>query len=232
MQTIILAGGKGTRLKPYTISLPKPLVPVGEKPILEIIIRQLKSNGFFKIVLAVGHLSELIQSYFGDGSKYGISIEYSKEEKPLGTAGPLRLIKDLDKDFLVMNSDDLTDFDYKKFFNFHKKNNALVTIASYSKKIKIDLGVLKSNKDNQLTEYIEKPEYDFDVSMGIYAFNKKAIEYIPTDKYYDFPTLIKTLVADNKSVLTYPHSGYWLDIGRPGDYEEANEKIADLGLQE
>ena len=225
MQAIILAGGKGTRLKPYTITLPKSLVPVKDIPILEIIIKQLKKSSFSDITLAVGHLAELIEAYFRNGEKFGIDINYSIENKPLGTAGPLKLIRNLDENFLVMNSDDLTNIDYKDFFEFHKKNNATITIATFNKKVKIDLGVLKLDENNSLKDYIEKPVYDFNVSMGIYAFNKKAIEYIPKNEYFDFPTLIKTLLKNNHKVLCYHHNGYWLDIGRPEDYEKANEEL-------
>lgn len=229
MQAIILAGGKGTRLKPYTITLPKPLVPVGERPVLEIIIDQLKMQGFNKITLAVGHLSELIQAYFGDGKKFGVQIKYSKEEKPLGTAGPIKLIKNLDDNFLVMNSDDLTDFDYREFLDLHIKSEAVITIASYKKQVKVDLGVLVAEND-LLTDYIEKPVYDFSVSMGIYAFKKEALNFIPEDEYFDFPTLIKRLISEGKKVKCIPHSGYWLDIGRPEDYEKANDDIQNLGF--
>jgi len=188
MQAIILAGGKGTRLKPYTITIPKSLVPINETPILEIVIKQLRANGFDNITLAVGHQAELIQAYFQDGSKYDVKIEYSHEEQPLGTAGPLKNIKNLDDHFLVLNSDDLTDLNYETFFEFHKKNEALVSIASYTREIKIDLGVIEET-NSLLTDYIEKPTYNFKVSMGIYAFDKVALDYIPENKYYDFPQL-------------------------------------------
>lgn len=228
MQAIILAGGKGTRLKPYTLDLPKSLVPIKETPILEIVIRQLKNNQFSNITLAVGHLAELIKSHFNNGEKFGVKIKYSAESKPLGTAGPLKLITDLNENFLVMNSDDLTDFNYKNFFEYHKKNKAIVTIGIFNKKVNIDLGVLEVGKKNEIIDYIEKPAYNFNVSMGIYAFNKKAIDYIPKDEYFDFPTLIKKLMKNNQKILSYQHNGYWLDIGRPEDYEKANEDFGKI----
>ncbi len=221
MQAIILAGGKGTRLKPYTITLPKSLVPLGDHPVLEIILKQLKQEGFSKVTLAVGHLSHLIQAYFGDGKRFGISIDYSFEEKPLGTAGPLALLENLDEHFLVMNSDDLTDLAYGTFLERHKKNNAAITIAMFSKKQKIDLGVLEVAEDNRLIKYIEKPVYDFKVSMGIYAFHRNVLNYIPKNKNFDFPDLIRLLLHNQERVICYPHRGYWLDIGRPEDYEKA-----------
>jgi NDP-sugar pyrophosphorylase family protein len=228
MQAVILAGGKGTRLKPYTVTIPKPLVPVGEHPILEVILRQLKQQGFRRVTLAVGYHSELIQAYFLQGEKHGLTIEYSLEDTPLGTAGPLKLIQDLDDHFLVMNSDDLSDFDYASFLDYHKKNEAIVTIGMFSKEQKIDLGIIEADQSNVVKNYIEKPTYDFQVSMGIYAFNKEAVRYIPENKYYDFPDLIRTLLKKGKKVLAYPHPGFWLDIGRPEDYEVANEKFEEI----
>jgi len=228
MQAVILAGGKGTRLKPYTVTIPKPLVPVGEHPILEVILRQLKQQGFERITLAVGYHSELIQAYFLKGEKHGLTIEYSLEDEPLGTAGPLKLIEDLDEHFLVMNSDDLSDFNYASFLDYHKKNKAMITIGMFSKEQKIDLGIIESDRSNVVKNYIEKPAYHFQVSMGIYAFRREAIDYIPQKKYYDFPELIRVLLKNKQKVLAYPHRGFWLDIGRPEDYEVANEKFEEI----
>ncbi len=228
MQAIILAGGKGTRLKPFTITMPKSLVPLGDYPILEIILKQLKREGFNRVTLAVGHLAHLIQAYFGNGERFGIEIDYSFEEKPLGTAGPLGLIKELDEYFLVMNSDDLTDFAYGDFLKHHKENGAAVTIATFNKKQKIDLGVLEIGQNNSLVQYIEKPVYDFNVSMGIYAFRKDVLKHIPENQNFDFPDLIKILLDNQEQVLCYPHPGYWLDIGRPEDYEKANEEFDNI----
>jgi len=230
MQTVILAGGKGTRLAPYTTSIPKPLVPIGNHPILEIILKQLQHFGFYKIELAVGHMASIIEAYFQDGEKYGLNIRYHFEDKPLGTAGPLVLIPNLADNFLVMNSDDLTDLDYRDFFNYHLDNKAAITIAMYTKKQQISLGVLEVDKQNQLTNYIEKPTFNFQVSMGIYAFRKQALEYIPRSSYFDFPDLIKIMLQNGEKVACYQHDGYWLDIGRPEDYEEANNIIKTLNI--
>jgi len=221
LQAIVLAGGKGKRLRPYTTVFPKPLIPIGDYPILEIIVQQLKYYGFNNINLAVGHMKEIIQAFFGNGKKWGVTISYSSENKPLGTAAPIKLIKDLDDNFLVMNGDILTDFDFIKFLKFHKTNNSLCTIAMFSKPVKVDLGVLKVDGENNLLDYIEKPTLNYQVSMGIYAFNKMVLDYIPKDKYFDFPDLIKILLANNESVIGYPYDGYWLDIGRPEDYDKA-----------
>lgn len=225
MQAVILAGGKGTRLKPYTTVFPKPLMPIDNCPILEIVIKQLKYYGFSNIVMAVGHLKELLHAFFNDGKKWNVNISYSVEEKPIGTAAPLKLIKRLQDNFLVMNGDILTNLDYDEFFNYHKNSGSLCTIAMYKKKVKIDLGVLKTNKNNKLYDYIEKPTLDYNVSMGVYAFKKKVLDYIPENEYFDFPNLIKKLLKNNKKVLGYPFSGYWLDIGRPDDYETAIEEF-------
>ncbi len=228
MQAIILAGGRGVRLKPYTTSFPKSLVPVGDYPILEIVIRQLKKNGFDRITLAVGHLASLIQAYFGSGEKWGVEISYSFEDKPLGTAGPLKQIRNLEENFLVLNSDDLTDLNYLDFFNHHVRSGNMVSVSRFIKKIKIDFGVIASGDDHFIHDYIEKPEYTFGVSMGIYAFNRKAVDYIPEHSYFDFPQLIKNLIGDHIPVACYDHDGFWLDIGRPEDYETATAKFDEL----
>ena len=221
MQAIILAGGKGTRLRPYTTVFPKPLMPIGDIPILEVVIRQLKYAGVTNIILAVGHLKELLQAFFGDGRKWGVSITYSMEDAPLGTAAPLKLIQNLNDNFLVMNGDVLSDIDLKYFFTHHIKQNALCTIAMYKKPVNINLGVLKTTDDNLLYDYIEKPTLNYKVSMGVYAFKKEVLNYIPENKYYDFPDLIKSLLKHENKVAGFPFDGQWLDIGRPEDYELA-----------
>jgi NDP-sugar pyrophosphorylase family protein len=228
MQAVILAGGKGTRLKPYTVTFPKSLVPVGDQPILEIVIRQLKKCGITRIILAVGHLAGMIESYFGNGEKWGVSIAYSREAEPLGTAGPLRLIKGLEENFLVMNSDTLTDLDFMEFFNHHVRSGALVSIASYEREHKVDLGIIRTSESDVITEYIEKPVYSYMVSTGIYSFSRETVGHIPGNRYYDFPDLIRKLISLNEKVLAYPHEGYWLDIGRPSDYERACEEFEQL----
>ena len=228
MQAIILAGGKGVRLKPYTTSFPKSLVPLGDYPILEIIIMQLKKCGFDKITLAVGHLASLIQAYFDKGQKWGVEIFYSFEDKPLGTAGPLKQIKNTEENFLVLNSDDLTDLNYLNFYKYHINKKSIVTVSKFIKKTKIDFGVIQADENNVILDYIEKPEYTFGVSMGIYAFNRKALDYIPENTYFDFPKLIKQLIAQNIPVNCYDHNGLWLDIGRPDDYETASEIFDEL----
>jgi NDP-sugar pyrophosphorylase family protein len=223
---VILAGGLGTRLKPYTTVFPKPLMPIGESPILEIIIKQLKAKGFNEITLAVGHLSELIMAFFNNGSKYGLKIEYSKEEKKLGTAGGLGLLKNkLEDDFLVMNGDVLTGLDFSEFLEFHKKTGSIATIALNRRHVDIDFGVVELDENRTLIGYIEKPKIDYLVSMGVYAFNESILEYIPSHEYLDIPDLMKRLLSEGEKVNGFIHDGYWLDIGRPDDYIKANEDI-------
>lgn len=220
MQAVILAGGKGRRLAPYTTVLPKPLMPIGDMPILEVILRQLKSAGITQITMAVGYLAELIMAFFGNGERLGLKISYSLEDKPLGTAGPLALIKDLNDTFIVMNGDILTDLDYRNLIQYHKRRGGIATIAAYKRKVKIDFGVIETNDKNLLIDYIEKPSFDYCVSMGIYVFEPEVLEYIPKNQYLDFPDLVKKMLKSEK-IIIYPFTGYWLDIGRPDDYETA-----------
>jgi len=235
MKAVILAGGKGTRLAPYTIVFPKPLMPIDDHPILEIVIRQLASYGFNDLTIAVGHLAELIETFFKDGKKFGVKIEYSREDKPLGTAAPLSLIKDLPETFLVMNGDVLTTLDYRKLVQYHIKNEGMVTVAMHKKEINIDLGVMEFDNDKVLTRYTEKPTMEYQVSMGIYVFNRDVLRYIPEDRYFDFPDLIQVLLKNGEKVVCYPSNDYWLDIGRSEDYKNANEvfsKLRDQFLKE
>ena len=229
MKAVILAGGKGTRLKPYTTAFPKPLMPVGDKPILEIIVRQLKSQGFDEVIITVGHLAELIMTFFGDGSKFGIKIRYSREDKPLGTAGGLGLIKKaLNETFLMMNGDVLTSLDFSDLVSYHKKNEAIATIALNKREVHIDFGVVELDRGNSIVGYTEKPKIEYLVSMGVYAFKPRVLEYIRPNEYLDFPDLIKKLISDGEIVNGYVYDGYWLDIGRPDDYERANREIEEI----
>jgi NDP-sugar pyrophosphorylase family protein len=220
MQAIILAGGKGTRLKPFTITIPKPLMPIGEVPILEVVLKQLKANGFDRIYLTVNHLAELITAFFGNGEKLGVDIKYSLEKDFLGTAGPLGLLDTLDDDFLVMNGDLLTTISYSDLFQFHKKNGNDVTIATYQKEVKIDLGVLKT-EGVTFIDYIEKPTYHFTVSMGIYVFSKRCVASIERGKRLDMNDFVLRLKNENKKIMCYSGDYIWLDIGRVEDYEKA-----------
>ncbi|MEM8739033.1 MAG: sugar phosphate nucleotidyltransferase [Planctomycetota bacterium] len=228
MHAVILAGGKGRRLEPYTVSFPKPLVPVGDMPILEIVIRQLKAAGFDRVTLAVGHLAELLMAYFGDGSKWGLTIEYSREEKPLGTVGPLKLIDDLPEHFLVMNGDVLTTLRYDALFDQHRRSHADLTIACYRANTKIDLGVIEFDGRMEVTGYREKPVLPYDVSMGVYMFNRSVLETFGLDQYMDLPTIVNQLIRDQGTVKVYLSDHEWLDIGRPTDYAQAQQRFEEL----
>lgn len=222
MKAIVLAGGKGTRLSPYTTILPKPLMPIGDMPILEIILLQMKLAGINQVVLTVGHLSELLHAFFKDGSQFGTNITYSYEQTPLGTAGPIALVEGLKSTFLVTNGDVLTTLNFRNLINFHRKQKAIVTVASHKRQTKIDLGVIQKNGDCRIMGYIEKPVYDFLVSMGIYVFEPAVLSYIKPNEYLDFPDLIKKLILNGERVVSYEFDGYWEDLGRPDDYMRAS----------
>jgi len=229
MKAVILAGGQGTRLKPYTTVFPKPLMPIGDKPILEIIIRQVKSQGLKDIIVTTGHLSELIMSFFGDGNKLGVNIQYSKEDQPLGTAGGLGLIKkELKETFLMVNGDTLTTLNFSDLIKHHKRNGGIATIALKKREVYIDFGVVELDSSSNIKGYIEKPTVDYLVSMGVYVFEPRVLEYIKPGEKLDFPDLIKTLISSGETVKGFVFDGYWLDIGRPEDYEKANEEIQEI----
>jgi len=226
MQAVILAGGKGTRLRPFTTFLPKPLVPIDNVPILEIVLRQLKHYGFRSSVLAVNHLAELIMTFFGTGEKIGIDITYSREDKPLGTAGPLTIIPNLEENFLVMNGDLLTTIDYKKLFDSHVAHSNDITICTTKREVKIDLGVLEI-EDMKFIDYKEKPTLSYWVSTGIYIINKKVVSAIPHGVQYDMPTLVLRMKNEGKKIGCYTDDFFWLDIGRVEDYETAVKIYSD-----
>jgi NDP-sugar pyrophosphorylase family protein len=226
MRAVILAGGKGTRLAPYTAVLPKPLMPIGEMSILEIVIRQLAHHGIHNITLAVGYLAELLMAYCGDGQKFGVKLGYSREEQPLGTAGPISLIPDLNETFLVMNGDLLTTIDYGKMWKYHNERGAIATLASYQRQVKIDLGVIES-EDGWVKDYIEKPTYCYAVSTGIYIFEPEVLQFMDHGQRLDLPELVLRLMRANEKVNIYNFDGYWLDIGRHDDYDAAVQKFAE-----
>lgn len=228
MKAVILAGGKGTRLAPYTKILPKPLMPVGEMPILEVIVRQLARAGVAEVVLTVGHLAELLRAFFGDGSHFGLKIRYSYEDQPLGTAGPLALVDGLNETFLVMNGDVLTDLNIRDLIRYHREMGASATIAMHQRKVKIDLGVILCDGGTRVVGYIEKPTYDYQVSMGVYVFEPRVLDFIPRGKYLDFPNLVHKLLGEGEKVVGYLFDGYWQDLGRPDDYEQATVDFNNL----
>lgn len=212
-------------MKPYTTTLPKPLMPVGEQPIVSIVIEQLKAAGVRKITLAVNHMAELIMSFFGTGHKFGVEIEYSVEERPLGTVGPVKLIQNLPENFFVMNGDILTDVNYCALMDAHLQSPAKMTIALYQRQIPIDFGVLQVDTSKKVTGFQEKPDLKFDVSMGIYVFNRKVLDHVPPGEPYGFDNLVLDMLARGDAINTHRHRGYWLDLGRPDDYDQANRDI-------
>lgn len=225
MKAVILAGGKGSRLKPYTMVIPKPLMPVGDLPILEILLRQLKKAGIDEIILAVGYMAHLFQAFFQNGERYGLHISYSFENEPLGTAGPIaNVIQDLSSNFIVLNGDLLTTLNYANIIHFHTERQAAATIGLYHRDVKIDFGVIHTTDDGQLREYIEKPTYSFQVSMGVNVFNRDMVApYLIPGKHLDIPDLMTQMMRDGLPVLGYQENCFWLDIGRLEDYQTANE---------
>ena len=224
-RAVILAGGMGTRLRPYTVVLPKPLMPIGDYPILEVVIRQLAAHGFEHVTMAVNHQAELIRAFFGDGSKWRLEIDYSLEDRPLGTMGPLRLIPDLPPHFLVMNGDVLTDLDFARFHEEHAGEGRLFTVSSHQRRQRIDYGVLRTDGHGALTGFEEKPTIPYEVSMGVYMVSREVLRYVPSGEAYGFDRLMLDLLAAGRPVTVRPFDGYWLDIGRPDDYVQAIEEF-------
>lgn len=230
MKAIILAGGKGTRLAPYTTVFPKPLVPIGCRPILDIIIRQLAYYDFRNIVLTVGYLSELICAYFQNGISdlTNVNLTFHKEHKPTGTAGSLCSIPDLTETFLVMNGDILTTLNYTKLISYHREKGGILTIGMHTKVNKIDLGVIETDSNGFLTSYSEKPETEYKVSMGIYVYEPAVLKYIEPNTYLDFPQLVLRLLDNGEKVVGYPCDAFWLDIGNHEDYAKAQKEFEQI----
>lgn len=225
MRAVILAGGQGTRLRPYTTILPKPLVPLGERPILELILNQLTSAGFDEVDLSVGHLGGLIRAYLTESARLddGLEIRYLWEDEPLGTAGALRMIEAPDDSFLVMNGDILTTLDYGDLMRFHKEEQPALTIAAHRKEVRLALGVIEG-EGREVRGFVEKPTLDYEVSMGIYVYGPKALEHVPAEGRFDFPDLVHALLGAGERVLAYPFDGDWFDIGTRDEYEQATER--------
>ena len=222
-RAVILAGGRGTRLHPFTISLPKPLMPIVDQPILEVIIRQLAAAGFNHITLAVNHQADLLKAYFTDGSRWHVKIDYSLELEPLGTVGPLRLIPDLPEYFLVMNGDVLSDIGFGALLAKHGAKDQLMTVAASARQQPIDFGVLTVS-NGVIKGFQEKPSIPYNVSMGIYCLSRRILDEIPTSQPFGFDQLVLKLLAAGTQIHVEFHPGYWLDIGRPDDYQRAIEE--------
>jgi NDP-sugar pyrophosphorylase family protein len=230
MRAVILAGGKGTRLAPYTTVFPKPLVPIGHQPILEVIIRQLIRCGFDRVTLNVGYLAELIEAYFitARPNLPPFELDYVKELQPTGTAGSISLVNGLDDTFLVMNGDVLTTLNYRKLVEYHREHGAALTVAMHRRSWRSDFGVIETAPDNRITGYLEKPMTEHMVSMGIYVYEPRVLAYIEPGRYLDFPDLVLKLLAAGETVIGYPSDDYWLDIGRHDDYELAQSEFERL----
>jgi NDP-sugar pyrophosphorylase family protein len=224
-RAVVLAGGKGTRLRPYTVALPKPLMPVGEYPVLEIIVRQLRRYGFRHITMAVNHQADIIKAFFEDGGKWGVGIDYSMETEPLSTIAPLRLIAGLPRHFVLINGDVLTDLDMRSLFEKHVNEDRLFTIAATNRSHTIDYGVLETNPSNRLTGFSEKPTMSYMVCMGINVVNREILSGIPLRGKYGLDDLLRDLLHRRERVHVEPYNGFWLDIGRPDDYLRASEEF-------
>ncbi len=223
---VILAGGRGTRLAPFTAVFPKPLVPIGDIPIIEIIVRQLAASGFNELIFSVGHLAPLIEAYFLSHPlrERGVSITYAREDRPMGTAGSLALLSGLPEAFLVLNGDVLTTLHFGSFLENHEHSGALLTVATHRKQIKLQLGVIECH-GQRITNYIEKPTLEHQVSMGVYGYRRSALAYLPKGERFDFPDLVLTLLKNGELVRAYPCSDEWLDIGNPDDYARAQQRV-------
>jgi len=226
VKAIILAGGRGTRLKPLTTVFPKPLVPLGDKPIIEILLRRLARFGFRNITLCTGYLHELIVAVCGDGSRFGVNIDYAREDgPPLGTAAPLAGVGHLSDPFVVMNGDLLTTLDFRKLLRFHGDHRADITIGVFRRDIRIDLGVVESDENGCFRSFTEKPVYRFEVSMGVNVLTPAVMRHIQPGKYLDMPDLILKVHHEGGRVRCYREDCYWLDIGRMDDYALAQEQF-------
>ncbi|MGH9515366.1 MAG: sugar phosphate nucleotidyltransferase [Terriglobales bacterium] len=226
-RAVILAGGKGTRLRPLTAVFPKPLVPLGTKSVVEILLRRLAASGLTDITICTGYLSELIQAVCGDGSKFGLRIEYVNEEEPLGTAGPLSLIPNLTDPFIVMNGDLLTTLDFRRMIDFHRGERADFTLGLFPREVKIDFGVIELNGNGQFNGYKEKPTYNFEVSMGVNVLGLSVMKHLKDAQPLDLPDLVLKVHRSGGRVACYRQSCRWLDIGRMDDYAQAQEEFAD-----
>ena len=229
MRAMLLAGGLGTRLLPYTTVLPKPLVPVGDTPVMENLLRQLAAHGVRDITVSVGHLAALIETYFGDGSRCGLTIAYQHETEPLGTAGPLRALSDWKQDeaVLVVNGDLLTDLDFSGFIGAYERLRPAIQVGTFRREERIELGVLQVDAAGLVRAYEEKPVHTYDVSMGVYVISGPARDVIPPTGRFDMPDLILAALAAGHDVRAWRHEGIWLDIGRPDDHRRATELMAE-----
>jgi NDP-sugar pyrophosphorylase family protein len=225
MKAVLLAGGKGTRLRPFTTAFPKPLVPLDDTPVIEILLRRLALHGITDLTVVTGHLAELMQAFLGDGSRFGVAIEYFQEETPLDTAGCLGVIEPPTEPFLVMNGDLLTNLDFNNLANDHRRHRPIATVATYLKQEAVDLGVIVVDGDGALVDYREKPVHEYLVSMGIYCFDPGICRFVDPGERLAMPELILRLRDAGEKIMCYREDCYWLDVGRPDDYAQATEQF-------
>jgi len=225
MLTVILAGGKGTRLRPYTEDLPKPLVPVGDRPVIEYLLRRLHWCGVREVVMAVNHLAERMEETIGDGRRFGLEVSYSHEEKPLSTVAPLIQIQHLPESFLVVNGDVISDIDFSRVYQYHRQSGVELTVATQKRVHNVDYGVMETDGTGRVTGFSEKPTTEYEVSMGVYVFNRSILDIVPQGRPFGFDDLMRRMLAEGRAVHTYPYDGYWLDIGRIEDYHRALEDL-------
>jgi NDP-sugar pyrophosphorylase family protein len=226
VKAVILAGGRGTRLRPFTVVLPKPLVPLGDKPVVEILLRRLARFGFREVVVSTGHLAELIMAVCGDGSRFGVAITYSHEVEPLGTAGPLSKIEGLTDPVIVMNGDLLTTLSLPNIVAHHARERADVTIGAFRRQVRIDFGVIETDAEGRFVGFREKPVHEMDVSMGVNVLSARALGMIRPGERLDMPDLILRVRDGGGLVCCYREECHWLDIGRMDDYATAQEEFA------
>jgi NDP-sugar pyrophosphorylase family protein len=222
MKAVILAGGEGRRLHPYTLTIPKPMMPIGDRPILELLVGLLRRHGISDLVLATGHFDEIIRGHFGDGRDFGVSIRYSKEESALGTAGPLAVLRTaLDRTFLVLNGDIFADLDLGVIIadHRHRASDATVVLARHAETLQF--GVVSLDEHGNVSSWDEKPVVERLVSAGAYVMEPATLAHLEPSAYADLPDLVMALVGARLRVRGYVHPGYWYDIGRPADYERA-----------
>jgi NDP-sugar pyrophosphorylase family protein len=228
-EAVVLAGGKGTRLQPFTHVLPKPLLPIDERPILDVVLGCLVRDGCSKATIAVGHLGHLIELYCGSGERWSLPLDYFREREPLGTVGAIaQLPSQPDSAFVVMNGDVLSDISFTELLGAHEDSGAELTIATFRRRVRDELGIIERDARNRLTAYHEKPEHEYLVSMGIYVVSPSAVGLIPAGRKMDFPDLVQALLDEGRAINSHLHEGYWLDLGRPDDYGRANAEFDEL----
>ena len=225
MEAVVLAGGKGTRLQPLTDEIPKPLAPIGDRPIIDILLTRMRKCGVKRVHVAVNHLAHLIRDSVGDGERFGLEIVYAEESEPLSTVGPVKTIVNLPEHFLVANGDILTDLDFAALYNYHLRCNPLITVATHQRTNLVDYGVLEVDGDGRVTSFKEKPTRQLMVSMGIYVFSREILNLVPENGPFGFDDLMHLMLKQGKAVQTYRYDGYWLDVGRLDDFHQAQRDI-------